>query len=111
MEQQFRKRCNEYTMLYEDDNMFIFAVKPKIAPTYYEVFKKRKNPERILPNGKVLPAGWKYPCDEDFGVWAWCCSNPDRVMYILKLKFNFHDILPCFSAYNDESGQIHYKPI
>lgn len=53
---------------------------------YYEVFKIKESEiledfENKIGSGKFKH---RYPKDDDFGKWAWCCSNLDRAIEILK---------------------------
>ena len=90
LEKAFHFRKNTYVQLEEGDNYYLYGVwnlkDDAIGePSYYEIFKK-KIAKAVTLKGVEYPEREKYPSDNDFGVWAWCCSSMDRVNHIKNLK-------------------------
>ena len=53
---------------------------------YYEVFKI-KEVETLIDFENKIGSGefkHKYPKDNDFGVWAWCCASKERAYQYLE---------------------------
>lgn len=90
LEKTFHFRKNTYLQLDEGDNYYLYGVwnlkDDAIGePSYYEIFKK-KTAKAVTLKGVEYPEREKYPSDNDFGVWALCCSSMDRVNRIKNLK-------------------------
>lgn len=64
----------KYNLKLETENCIIWEQLLNGKIVGFEVHIKKPQPERIrMINGKevVFKAGFKWPTDEDFGVWAW----------------------------------------
>lgn len=93
LETQFTKKGVSYRQIYNDNRWYIYECISNYAgikDTYYEVFKRRNEKDRVCKNGV-----WSfvenqrremYPTDEAFGEWAWCCNTIDRVYQKMKEK-------------------------
>lgn len=85
MEKEFVKWNRKFKQVLETSNFFMYEV-IAYGDKYYEEFKKLET-KYICQNGKWIKTGkkeYKYPSNEHFGVWAWCCSNEKCVMKVLK---------------------------
>lgn len=94
LEKQFKKGNRTFTQIYKDDAWYIYEIvavydkKRNITHTYYEVFKRKQVKQRIYDNGWKLTGDMceRYPSDEDFGKWAWCCNSIKRCKYFMNKK-------------------------
>lgn len=94
LEKQWKKGNRTFTQIYSDGKWYIYEVfavydeKRNITHTYYEVFKKKVAPHKIYDNGWKTTGEMceRYPSNEDFGVWAWCCNTVKRCHHIMKVK-------------------------
>ena len=76
------KKGKGYTQVYRNDDMALYLVDNE-HECYYEVFRiKISN-----PNDFVNDEYERYPGDECFGDWAWCCSNKKSLEKVLKKHF------------------------
>ena len=78
----FMKRGNKYTQVYRNDDMALYLVDNE-HECYVEVFKIRMHKADKYHNDEYE----RYPCDESFGDWAWCCSNRKSLEKIMKREF------------------------
>lgn len=82
LKEWFLKNGNRYTQVYRNDDMALYLVDNE-HDWYYEVFKIKV----YKPNKYVNDEYEKYPGDECFGNWAWCCSNRESLERVLKKHF------------------------
>ncbi|MHC1778461.1 MAG: hypothetical protein AB9834_23870 [Lentimicrobium sp.] len=78
--QRFEQKGDLFIQVYEDERNYIY--KRNHAETdYFEVFRKKLTRcfdfETKKPTGELKE---KYPKDEDFGKWAWCCRSYERAI-------------------------------
>ena len=78
----FMKRGKSYTQVYRNDDMALYLVDNE-HERYYEVFRIKVN----KPNKYVNDEYEKYPGDESFGDWAWCCSTRKSLEKIMNREF------------------------
>ena len=78
----FTKRGNKYTQVYRNDDMALYLVNNE-HDCYVEVFKIRMHKADRYHNDEYE----RYPGDESFGDWAWCCSNRKSLEKIMKREF------------------------
>lgn len=78
----FMKRGNKYTQVYRNDDMALYLVNNE-HECYVEVFKIRMHKADKYHNDEYEV----YPCDESFGVWAWCCNNRKSLEKIMNREF------------------------
>ena len=78
----FMKRGKSYTQVYRNDDMALYLVDNE-HERYYEVFRIKVN----KPNKYVNDEYEKYPGDECFGDWAWCCSTRKSLEKIMNREF------------------------
>lgn len=86
MEKEFVKWNRKFKQVLETSNFFMYEV-IAYGDKYYEVFKKKLITKNIYQDGKWVSTGkkeYRYPGDEEFGLWAWCCSNEKCVIKVLK---------------------------
>lgn len=83
LEKEFTKNNVQYKQIEATDKYFVYECTPKEGPVYYEIFKRKTvqvigdiYKEKAYPGYDRLV---KYPYDEAFGQWAWCCSTLNRV--------------------------------
>lgn len=93
---KFKKRSRIYTQIHrEGDEFYIYEVIDNtndVPDTYYEVFSHKIGGMHPLsvdynPDEKVV----RYPRNEDFGYWAWCCSNWNCVLKVLRQHYDYTD--------------------
>ena len=72
MEKTFTRRGCTYTCIDGNRYWSVYEVRDKNNNVYWEVFKKRKR-----RNVEV------YPSNEDFGVWAWCCTTRESLIKVI----------------------------
>ena len=80
---KLRKNGFDYTKLQKGKRTYIFAQHVSPTVTRYEVFLIKHAKKRVV-KGKVIPEHERFPGNEDFGIWAWCCWDLERAME----KFN-----------------------
>ena len=78
----FVKRGKSYTQIYRDEEMALYRVNNEHG-CYYEVFRIKIS----KPNDFVNDEYERYPGDESFGDWAWCCSNRKSLEKIMNREF------------------------
>lgn len=94
LEKEFKFRKNTYRQLEEGEKYYLYGVwnlndNTEGEPSYYELFEKKTANPTTFPNGQTYPLRELYPSDNNFGLWAWCCTTKERVDYIKKLKTLF----------------------
>ena len=77
-----------YHQLLKNDKLVIYRCQrfqgEKLMETYYEIFR----PKVEQPN-KFMDDEWeRYPSNENFGVWAWCCYTKGSALKVLDKHFN-----------------------
>lgn len=82
LKEWFMKRGNSYTQVHLNDDMALYRVDNE-HECYYEIFRIRVE----KPNNFVNDEYERYPGDECFGDWAWCCSNRKSLEKVLKKHF------------------------
>lgn len=94
LKKEFKLKGTNYKQLYKDSQVVIYRISRPSEDNskeivWYEVFK----PCRKAPDIYHDDYYEKYPYDEAFGDWAWCCSNIDVVRKVLshptRGHFNF----------------------
>jgi len=75
----FRKYGENFEMIGENDNGFIFKRSCKFQCDYFEVFKKIKWRKNKIFDSKIEYL-FAYPSESSFGTWAWCYRNKDEAM-------------------------------
>ena len=78
----FVKRGKGYAQVYRNDDMALYLVNNEYE-CYYEVFRIKIS----KPNDFVNDEYERYPGDESFGDWAYCCSNRKSLEKVLKKHF------------------------
>lgn len=75
----FKRKGVTYTQVENTKDYYIYRCNPdKMKSEYYECFKKKPIEEFTYKDGKFVHLGtlkYKYPSDEEFGHWAWCCMT------------------------------------
>lgn len=73
-----------FEQVYEDETNYIYK-RIHAETDYFEVFRKKIikciDFETKTPTGEFKE---KYPKDEDFGKWAWCCKSIGKAMSYTK---------------------------
>lgn len=87
--EKFTKYGQVFTCIKETMPGFIYARTDEDGIICYEVFERRleKMRERKLGDRLIIPTHdmyVRYPNDECFGKWAWCCKTLDRAEEILE---------------------------
>lgn len=87
LKKEFSKSQGTFRQIFKDNRIVVYQVSNKYengaTAIWYEIFK----PKVHQPNAYHDDEYEKYPSDEDFGKWAWCCSTPKSVEKILKKCF------------------------
>jgi hypothetical protein len=69
-----------FEQVFENETHYIYK-RIHAETDYFEVFRKKLTRcfdfETKKPTGELKE---KYPRDEDFGKWAWCCRSFERAM-------------------------------
>ena len=78
----FMKRSNRFTQVYRNDDMALYLVDNEYD-YYVEVFKIRTHKADRYHDDEYEV----YPCDEAFGLHAWCCSNRKSLKKIMNREF------------------------
>ena len=82
LKEYFMKRGNSYTQVYRNDDMALYLVYNEYD-YYVEVFKiKIHKADRYHDDEYEV-----YPCDEAFGLHAWCCSTRKSLEKIMNREF------------------------
>ena len=93
----FRKKGTDFTQLYKDNNLVVYQLSRPFVDgngysVWYEVFRYRTGGMHPMssdydPNEVVE----KYPSDEEFGLWAWSCSNIESIKKVLNAEFTMRE--------------------
>lgn len=80
LQKEFKAHKNLYRQIENEGGVYVYAVHNYEAeqPSYFEIFKRKEIGEKEI-FGRLQPAHVKYPSDNDFGVWAWCCSDMEQL--------------------------------
>ena len=82
----FTKKGISYKLLEKNKSYVLYECSTEDYK-YYEIFKYKIQPfPKMFENPEGYDEMEVYPSDEQFGLWAWCCSNMNRVEYIKKVK-------------------------
>ena len=73
LKREFTKKGITYSFVEDGENFRIYTGSLN-GQTWYEVFQKRINSERMIA-GELIEASEAYPFDEAFGKWAWTASS------------------------------------
>lgn len=98
LEKEFTRKGYTYTQLYRDEKVVVYKVHDK-DEVYYEIFKLNIVEVKDTIQYKTMrEKGYthyeKYPSDESFGSWAWCCRNLSSIERIYNLHFKDNDEIP-----------------
>lgn len=74
-----RKNGFDYTQILRQGNKAIYEQTYTEIVAYYEVFKIRTQPEKIL-RGNLIQSGEVFPGNEDFGKTAWSFKTLAKAM-------------------------------
>lgn len=77
----------KFIILESSEYGFLYEVFIEGELSHYEVFEKKLTPICIDFEKRIYSetdSKVKYPNDNDFGVWAWCCTSLDKA----RDKFN-----------------------
>ena len=94
LQEEFKKLGSLYIQIAANDKGYIYAVwnskyNQTDKPSYYEAFLYKTAKESITPRGTVTPERVRYPNNEDFGSWSWCCGTLESLRFILNEKMPF----------------------
>lgn len=78
----FMKKGSSYTQVYRNNEMALYRVDNE-HECYVEVFKIKIHKADKYHDDEYE----RYPGDECFGDWAWCCSNRKSLEKVLKKHF------------------------
>lgn len=78
----FMKRGKSYTQIYRDEEMALYRVDNEHG-CYVEVFRIKMHKADRYHDDEYE----RYPCDESFGDWAWCCSTRKSLEKIMNREF------------------------
>ena len=79
----FMKRGNKYTQVYRNDDMALYLVDNEHGWYYVEVFKIKTHKADKYHDDEYEV----YPCDEAFGLYAWCCTTRKSLEKIMNREF------------------------
>ena len=82
----FKRRFGVLTQVFKDDSLVIYNVDDGEVH-WYEVFRYKVNDGTAFTNYEEFE---QYPSPEDFGVWAWSCSNASVVAKVIDREFHDH---------------------
>lgn len=82
LKEWFLKRGNRYTQVYRNDDMALYLVDNEYD-YYVEVFKIRTHKADKYHDDEYEV----YPCDEAFGLHAWCCTTRKSLEKIMNREF------------------------
>ena len=85
LKKDFTRNGTRYRQLMKNEQIVLYRCSREDGlDTYYEVFKYKTRTEDFLHTEE-----WEvYPSDNDFGKWAWCCSNGKSVEKVLRKHFS-----------------------
>lgn len=82
LEKEFQGRASQrgftFTQLTREGNKAIYK-KQDGELTYYEVIIIRISKEANI-NGNIIPEQEKYPSDNDFGSYGYCCNSYEKAL-------------------------------
>lgn len=75
----------KFDQVYNINGWYIYQVRmPNTDKMHYEIFKEKIQGELTMVDGKFVSSTTvgkiQYPCDESFGLWAWCCPTIESCM-------------------------------
>lgn len=85
----FKRNGFWYTLVSKGRRSLIYAQHGYGRIVDYVVIKIKYRPEREIKD-IVLPPCLRFPCNEDFGIWAWnypCFFEPGKALIRAKEKF------------------------
>lgn len=81
---EFKTGLGTHKQLYKDEELVLYS----LSIASFELFTYKVRP----PNNFVDDDYEVYPSPEDFGSWAWSCTNPSCVAKVLTLHFPNHPL-------------------
>ena len=98
LKKKFIKSGIEFEQIFKDDVLVIYQLSKTYDDGYvskwFEVFKYTVRKPDIYHSDRFE----KYPGDEQFGLWAWSCSNKDVVQKVLNREFPTHPMTKVWNA-------------
>ena len=94
LKKTFSKRNVQFTQTYKDEALCLYIVAQNERNSY-EVFKPIVRQKDIFHQDEYE----HYPSDEEFGKWAWSCSNASHLAKVLFLHFNDHKLTKSLMKY------------
>lgn len=75
----------KFDQVYNINGWYIYKViLPNTDKIHYEIFKEKIQQHKVYENDKWVAVenvgSIIYPCDESFGLWAWCCPTIESCM-------------------------------
>ena len=84
LKKDFTRKGIRYQQLMKNEQIVLYRCsRVDGLDTYYEVFKRKVEQPNEFHNDEYE----RYPSDEAFGSWAWCCSNGKSVEKVLRKHF------------------------
>jgi len=81
---QFILKKDTFERVYQDDSFYIYK-RNHFTIDYFEVFRRKTikciDFDTKKPTGEIKE---RYPRDEHFGKWAWCCRSFENAMRYVK---------------------------
>lgn len=87
LRKEFKKKGVEFRNFFKDDKLVVYRLQTE-DKTWYEVFRLVVHKKDMYHDDEYE----KYPCDEHFGLWAWCCSDPSCVCKVINKEFSTHKL-------------------
>jgi hypothetical protein len=84
LKKEMQKKGMKFFQVYENETFYIYATIIEDWFNSYEIFTKKLN----KPWKYCEEESERYPRDDDFGVWAWSCSNDTSLSKILRQKYD-----------------------
>ena len=79
LKDDFIRKGISYHKLYQDEEIVAYSL-AKMDNEWFEVFRyKIRKPNKFIDDEYEV-----YPSNEDFGVWAWSCSNLETLILLIK---------------------------
>lgn len=84
----FEQKGDTFEQVFESETHYVYR-RIHAETDYFEVFIKKLVDCAVFDEAKhkLVSSGQKkerYPGEEDFGLWAWCCRNFDNAMEYTK---------------------------
>jgi hypothetical protein len=81
----------KFDQVYNINGWYIYQVRmPNTDKMHYEIFKETLQQHQVCENGKWTKVdnvgSVRYPSDECFGLWAWCCPTIESCMKHITTK-------------------------